>query len=281
MSEWPEIDFTVYQSFSPRCNIQLLPVLFGLIFRNGIIRSESSRKDTWFDIYQAGTREVRLTSIKAFPKLWIGSVLFFEILYIFLLFKSPKRKNLWIALVSKVVCLGHVSKQNHWPPMTKSWDQPGKECRLSPELFWQRTAANDCDHRGELGAVALLSFFPASKFDHAALNGATGIRELSEWHAGCACILRQGEAARTLCQRASAAMVSRVESAWQLIAPERFWLTILSTWRWLRCHQTTPIYNDTLQFLYPRLTLEDVLGKVLCRSPYSPVERSVETWMAL
>lgn len=144
-------------------------------------------------------------------------------------FLTTPRGKLRVAPVSKVVCLGHVSKQNHWPPMTKSWDQPGKECRLSPELFWQRTAANDCDHRGELRAVAFLSFFPASKFDHAALHGATGIRELSEWHAGCACILRQGEAARTLCQRASAAMVSGTQSEWQPVALERFWLIILSS----------------------------------------------------
>lgn len=100
---------------------------------------------------------------------------------------------------------------------------------MSPELFWQRTAANDCDHRAELGAVALLFFFPLSKFDHAALSEATGIRELSEWHVGCACILRQGEATRTHCQEASAPMVKRMESVFQLIAPRTFWRTVLST----------------------------------------------------
>lgn len=77
--------------------------------------------------------------------------------------------------------------------------------------------------------LPLLSFFPMSKFDHAALNGAAGIRELSEWHVGCACILRQGEATRTLSQTASAAMVRRVESVCQLVAPQRFWRTVLST----------------------------------------------------
>lgn len=100
---------------------------------------------------------------------------------------------------------------------------------MSPELFWQCTAANDCDHRAELGAVALLSFFPTSKFDHAALAGAAGIRELNEWHVGSACILRQGEATRTLCQKASAAMVRSVESVCQLVAPQRVWRTVLST----------------------------------------------------
>lgn len=100
---------------------------------------------------------------------------------------------------------------------------------MSPELFWQCTAANDCDHRAELEAVALLSFFPTSKFDHAALTGAAGIRELNEWHVGSACILRQGEATRTLCQKASAAMVRRAELVCQLIALLRVWRTVLST----------------------------------------------------
>lgn len=133
----------------------------------------------------------------------------------------------------------------------------------------------------ELGAVALLSFFPTSKFDHAALAGAAGIRELNEWHVGCACTLRQGEATRTLCQRASAAMVRRVESACQLEAPQRFWRIVLSTWRWLLCHQTMLIYSDTLQYLYPGWTLEDLIRRAYCRSHCSPVERSVESRMAL
>lgn len=234
MSKWPEI---VYQSFGSRCTIQLFSILFLVgcfwCFSKGVIRTKPSGKDTWFIIYLSGTNKVQLTSVSGYAKLWSTSVLFFDFRYFSDVFSSSfltiPRGKLRVAPVSKVVCLGHVSKRNHWPPMTKSWDQPGKECRLSPELFWQRTAANDCDHRGELRAVAFLSFFPASKFDHAALHGATGIRELSEWHAGCACILRQGEAARTLCQRASAAMVSGTQSEWQPVALERFWLIILSS----------------------------------------------------
>lgn len=70
-------------------------------------------------------------------------------------------------------------------------------------------------------------FLPAS--DHAALPDAAGISELNEWHVGCDCILRQGEATRTLCQKASAAMVRRVESVCQLVAQQRFWRTVLST----------------------------------------------------
>lgn len=194
---------------------------------------------------------------------------------------SLKGQTSGIALVSKVVCLGHVSKQNYWPPLTKSWDQPGEECRLSPELFWQCTAANDCDHRAEPGAVALLSFFRTTKCDHAALTDAAGIRELNEWHVGCACILRQGEATRTLCQKASAAMVRRGESVCQLVAPLRFWRTALSTWRWLLCHQTMVIYSDTLQYSYPGLTREDVTRRAFCRSHCSPVESTVESWMAV
>lgn len=75
----------------------------------------------------------------------------------------------------------------------------------------------------------LLFFFPTSGFDHAGLTGTAGIRELNEWHVGSACILRQGEATRTLCRRASEAMVRRAELVCQLIAPLRVWLTVLST----------------------------------------------------
>lgn len=100
---------------------------------------------------------------------------------------------------------------------------------MSPELFWQCTATNDCDHRAEFGAVALLSFFPASKFDHAALTRTAGIRVLNGWHVGSACILRQGEATLTLCQKASAAMVWTAESVCQLTALQRVWRTVLST----------------------------------------------------
>lgn len=55
---------------------------------------------------------------------------------------------------------------------------------MSPELFWQCTAANDCYRRAEHGAVALLFFFHTSKFYHAAFTSTAGIRELSEWHTG-------------------------------------------------------------------------------------------------
>lgn len=131
-----------------------------------------------------------------------------------------------------------------------------------------------------LEQLLCLSFFLPASY-HAELTGTAGIRELNEWHVGSACTLRQGEATRTLCQRASAAMVRRLELVCQLVAPQRVWRTIQYTWRWLLCHQIIVIYSDTLQCLFQGLILEDVIRRAFCRFHCSPVESQVGTWMAV